>query len=222
MAAHAQLPACIGGALFGTVHDPSGAIVSGAQVILDGNTPLSTDNSGHYRFACVANGRHQLHVTADGFADAILDEALPRPDTLDTTLQLQAVQTSVNVTEEAETLPFDAASSSPAAYTLASKDLQTLADDPDNLARELQQLAAAAGGNPAGTLITVGGFQNESALPPKSSIAYIKVNPDLFSSRVSRAAVEGGRVEVHTKPGQPTFHGALFTTNGAPGGPSLY
>ncbi len=79
----------------------------------------------------------------------------------------------------------------------------------------MQQLAATAGANPANTVITVDGFQNESALPPKSSIAYIKVNPDLYSAEYSEPPFEGGRVEVYTKPGQPTLHGALFTTNGS-------
>lgn len=214
-AAHAQTAPCTGAALAGTVHDSTDAIIPGAQVALDNGTPATTDSAGRYRFPCVANGPHQLHITAQGFADTTLSADLPRPAALDVTLQPEAVKTSIDVTGDGKALASDAASSSPAAHTLAGKDLQTLADDPDDLARELKQLAATTGANPANTLITVDGFQNESALPPKSSIAYIKVNPDLYSAEYRQPPFEGGRVEVYTKPGQPTFHGALFTTNGS-------
>ena len=46
-------------------------------------------------------------------------------------------------------------------------------------------MSAAAGGAPSNTTISVDGFtggDGNTTLPPKSSIAYIKVNPDLFSS----------------------------------------
>lgn len=215
MAAHAQTPVCTGAVLAGTVHDPTNAIISGAQVTLDGGARVSTNSAGQYRFVCVAPGPHQLQVTADGFADTTLQETLPNPDPVDVVLALQAVQTSIDVDAGGKGLPSDAASSSPAEHILAGKDLQTLADDPDDLARELRQLAATTGANPANTLITVDGFQNESALPPKSSIAYIKVNPDLYSAEYREPPFEGGRVEVYTKPGQPTVHGAFFTTNGS-------
>ena len=213
--AHAQTAPCTGTALAGTVHDSTDALIPGAQVALDGGAPVPTDSAGQYRFACVPTGEHELRITAQGFADNTLPASLPHPGALDVTLQPQAVQTSIDVNGDGKALPSDAASGSPSAHTLAGNDLQTLADDPDDLARELRQLAATTGANPANTLITVDGFQNESALPPKSSIAYIKVNPDLYSAEYRQPPFEGGRVEVYTKPGQPTFHGALFTTNGS-------
>jgi hypothetical protein len=76
-------------------------------------------------------------------------------------------------------------------------------------------MAAASGGNPGNTTISVDGFQDSSTLPPKSSIAYIKVNPDLFSAEYREPPFDGGRVEVYTKPGQKVYHGALFATNGS-------
>ena len=101
--------------------------------------------------------------------------------------------------------------------TIAGDRLQQLADDPDDLLRELQQMAAQSGGNPANATIAVDGFQDSSSLPPKSSIAYIKVNPDLFSAEYREPPFgNGGRIEVYTKPGQKVYHGALFTTNGSP------
>jgi hypothetical protein len=104
------------------------------------------------------------------------------------------------------------------AWTVRNKEspgriYQTLADDPDDLLLELQQLGAAGGGSP---LITVNGFQGASKLPPKSSIAYIEVNPDQYSAEYSDPPYSGGRVDVFTKAGQKAFHGALFATNGSP------
>lgn len=76
IAAHAQTFVCTGAALAGAVRDPNNAIISGARVTLDGGTQVSTNGAGQYLFVCVAPGRHQLKVTADGFADATLEKAL--------------------------------------------------------------------------------------------------------------------------------------------------
>ena len=58
-------------------------------------------------------------------------------------------------------------------------------------------------------------FRTAAASPPKSAIAFIRVNPDLFSSEYERPPYQGGRVEIFTKPGQSKLHVALFTTQSA-------
>ena len=88
-----------------------------------------------------------------------------------------------------------------------------MADDPDDFKRQLQVLAATSGGAPGQAIITVDGFQNSSTLPPKSSIASIRVNPDMFSAEYDRPPYQGGRVEIFTKPGRDSLHGALFFTD---------
>ena len=98
-------------------------------------------------------------------------------------------------------------------HTLTQKDISELADDPDDFQRELQILAAANGGAPGAARITVDGFQNSSALPPKGSIARIVTAPDLFSAEYDTPPYAGGRVEIYTKPGASTYHGALFLTD---------
>src|ERR1700675_4456499 len=60
------------GALQGTVKDPSGAVVSHAQVvvtsnILAGNKTVNTDSSGYYRFANLPPGSYVVTITAKGF-----------------------------------------------------------------------------------------------------------------------------------------------------------
>lgn len=214
----AQQPpeACVNGStLSGTVHDPSGAIIPDAVLTLDDSVKAASEQDGSFHFLCVATGPHRLHVTAESFSALDLDLALAaHPVPISAVLQPDVVQTRVDV---AATDPSAATSTNTvgASQTISGEQLASLADDPDDLQRELQQLASAAGGSAANTTITVDGFQGTSKLPPKSSIAYIKVNPDLYSAEFRQPPFEGGRVEVYTKPGQKTYHGALFTTNGS-------
>lgn len=202
--------------LSGIVHDTTQAIIPGASLTLDEGPSESSAADGHFHFTCVPAGIHQLSIAAQGFATQTLTVKTPHSTPLDLTLQLQEVETQMDVSGDEPTSAANSAASSGPTQTISSTRLQSLADDPDDLLRQLQQLAAAAGGNPSNATISVDGFQDSSKLPPKSSIAYIKVNPDQFSAEYREPPFGGGRVEVYTKPGQPAIHGALFATNGSP------
>ncbi len=212
--ARAQTPPCRGTTLTGLVHDTTQALIPGATLTLDATQTATSGPDGRFRLPCVPDGPHQLSIAAPGFATHVLTLPKSRTTPLDLTLEPAAVQTEVEVSADTD-VPTSTTSAGPS-QTLSGKQLQQLADDPDDLLRELQQLAALTGGNPANTTISVDGFQGSSNLPPKSSIAYIKVNPDQFSAEYREPPFDGGRVEVYTKPGQKVFHGALFTTNGSP------
>jgi hypothetical protein len=205
--------ACTGSPLSGTVRDTTQALVPGATVMLDGRRVVSRSDGG-FQFACVSDGKHRLRASAEGFA--ALDEPVTSPHAGDVklVLKLKDVETQVDVSA-ANGVATNASSSGPT-QTIAGDRLQSLADDPDDLKRELQQLAAVGGGSPVNTTISVDGFQGASALPPKSSIAYIEVNPDQFSAQYREPPFDGARVEIYTKPGQKTYHGAVFATNGSP------
>ncbi|MDW5267619.1 MULTISPECIES: TonB-dependent receptor [Acidobacteriaceae] len=210
----AQTP-CSGSKVAGIVRDSTGAIIPGASVTLDGGETTQSGDAGQFHFSCVASGQHDLRVSETSFAPKELNIHVPQPKAeLVVILQPEDVTTSVNVGEDSGN-EVDAAANG-TSQTISGDQLSTLADDPDDLKRELQQLAATSGGLAANTTITVDGFQSSSPLPPKSSIAYIKVNPDLFSAEYRQPPFDGGRVEVYTRPGQSAFHGALFTTNGSP------
>jgi hypothetical protein len=210
--AHAQT-ACNGKPFTGTVQDSTAAIIPGATIQLDGGglDHIQTSGSdGRFRFPCVSPGPHHLTTSALGFA--LLQQDLPTRLSAELRITLVPAD-SVTVNVDAEAPATQTVLGGLNGATLAGAQLTTLADDPDDLQRELQQLAAAAGGPPSGTVISVDGFQDDSPLPPKSSIARIEVNPDLFSAENRQPPFEGGHIQIFTKPGAKNFHGSLFTTN---------
>jgi hypothetical protein len=199
------------GDLSGTVLDPSGAAVVGAEIHLQAATPQKTTTGLHGSFVlhCVADKRYQITVDADGFAESQVSGRGFADITVH--LRIADVHTEVEVGEN-NGVSLDADHGA-GTHTLTARDLQGMADDPDDFKRQLQVLAASSGGAPGQAIITVDGFQNSSALPPKSSIASIRVNPDMFSSEYDRPPYQGGRVEIFTKPGRDSLHGALFFTD---------
>lgn len=204
---------CGGLPLRGTVADATAAVIPGALVVLDGKTTVESGPEGDFSFPCVAAGTHRLHVTARSFAAFDRNVTLPRRQSeVKITLQPAAAETTVTVGGEV-----GGAATGGTARTISGDRLAALADDPDDLLLQLQQFAATSGGDPSSAVISVDGFQSSSTLPPKSAIAYIKVNPDLFSAEYRDPPIgKGGRVEVYTKAGQSAYHGALFMTNGSP------
>ena len=207
--------ACVGGAaLAGIVRDSTGATVAEAAVTLETGVASATLDDGRFWFRCLAAGPHRLHVAAESFAPADVDLSRSRGGTeVAVVLRPEAVEQNVEVSAADAARGVDKVDTGQT-RTLQGDDLKTLADDPDDLLRELQQMTAGSGGDPSAALITVDGFQMPGRLPPKSSIAFIKVNPDLFAAEYGEPPYTGGRVEVYTKAGQPRYHGALFLTYG--------
>ena len=207
----AQQPCSQGFAVQGVVTDPSGAIIADATVQSAGNSPARTDSAGQFTLSCLPGNRVTITVQAVGFADAAISATPPPNRVAHVSIQMQIshVETDVRVTDDATALDADYGVGT---RTLGTQDVQQLTDDPDDLLRELQAIAASSGGMPGSALLTVDGFENASALPPKGSIASIRVNPDLFSAEYERAPYLGGRIEIFTKPGASPYHGALFFT----------
>src|ERR1700733_8150778 len=208
-----QAQAC--GNLSGTVLDPSGAAVVGAEIHLQGATPqdTTTGERGSFVLHCVGNDPYQITVDANGFAQSEVNGRGLANITVQ--LRIADVHTEVEVGENnGVSVDTDHGADT---HTLTAQDLQGMPDDPDDFKRQLQVLAASSGGAPGQAIITVDGFQNSSSLPPKSSIASIRVNPDMFSSEYDRPPYQGGRVEIFTKPGRDSMHGALFFTDSESG-----
>jgi hypothetical protein len=194
----------------GQVLDETGAVVVGAAIRVDGVESAPSDSQGRFRTACVGYGAHHIVISAASFEAAEITMQLSAEiHGAVVTLKPLAVNTEIHV----DNTPTGVDSQDIAgSRTLNQGDLKGMADDPDEFSRELQVLAAASGGAPGEAIVTVDGFQNGGRIPAKSAIAFVRVNPDLFSSEYERPPYQGGRIEIYTKPGQDTFHGALFTT----------
>jgi hypothetical protein len=208
----ASLPGWTENCVEGAITDPNGAVIPGAQVQSSTGQKATSDAAGRYRLSCSQPGNVTINVQADGFETKSLSvrTRTGQVTRADIQLAIASVRADVEVNAEADTL--DTGRSGDTAI-LDARQVQQLADDPDDFLRQLQVLASAAGGDPSSAIIQVDGFQNGSALPPKSSIASIRVSPDLFSSEYQFPPFSGGVIEIITKPGADLFHGALFFTD---------
>jgi hypothetical protein len=200
-----------GGRIEGTVSDPTGAVVPGAQVTTNRGNRVVSDSLGRYTIACAPIGSMTVHAEMPGFEEKDLNTRVSAgaATRLDIQLAVSSVQQQVQVSADSNSDPARGVG----VTALSTHEVEQLADDPDDFARQLQALAASGGGIPGSAIITVDGFQNASALPPKSTIASITINPDMFSPQYEVAPYLGGRVEILTKPGIGALHGALFFTD---------
>ena len=213
VAAMAQQTCANGIRIEGTVTDPTGALVAGARVQSAQGQQTTTDTAGRFVFPCSPSSSTVITVQAEGFAASTTRARGTLGGIAHVNLQLAiaSVQADVQVNSDAPGIDTDSGMGSP---DLNSAGVQRLPDDPDDLLRQLQILASSVGGDPRAAVVTIDGFQNGSALPPKSSIAAIRVNPDLFSAQYQWPPFGGGVIEIVTKPGAPAFHGAAFFTDG--------
>lgn len=193
----------------GIITDPTGAVIPGVQVKAASGESVVSDDSGHYVLPCVPETSTTLTAHADGFAHASAPARGRQGGTVHVNLQLPIAPVQTDVQVGADTSDADS-SNGAGTIVSGSKEVQQLPDDPDDLLQELQMLASSSGGDPTTTSVVVDGFQGSSAMPPKSSIASIRVNPDSFSPEFQW---HRGRIEITTKPGADKFHGALFFTD---------
>ena len=205
---------CLNGiSIEGMVNDPTGAAIVGARIRTpDGEEALS-DATGAFHFACVPGSSMSLQVKANGFTPTTVTAAA-QPGTIarvSPQLAIAAVTSDVQVNADAA-VALDT-SRGAGTTTLSEDDIRQLPDDPDDLLQQLQLLASTGGGVATSANVVVDGFQNGSAMPPKSSIASIRVNPDPIAPEYEKPDSQGGRIEITTKPGASSFHGALFLTD---------
>jgi hypothetical protein len=206
---YAQLACVQGMRIDGVITDPTGAVIPGARVQASSGATALTDATGHYMFACEPGTSSTITAEAAGFAKATAHPHARMGGVAHVNLKLSVASVETNVVVDANANGVDSADTA-GTTVLGTEEVQRLSDDPDDLLRELQAMAAGGGGVPGGAIITVNGFRNGSPLPPKGSIAEIRINPDPFSSQYERAPWIAPDIEITTKPGAKAFHGALF------------
>jgi len=203
------------GGLKGRVSDEFGSVIVGATVTAtdaNGKTKSATTNGeGSFSLTGLAPGKYTVQVSATGFgtfenADVAVTT---RAEQLDVTLKVTIEQQKVTVAADSVGVNTDP-ENNVGALILRGTDLESLPDDPDDLAAALQALAGPAAG-PNGGQIYIDGFSG-GRLPPLSSIREIRINANPWSAEYDRPGF--GRIEILTKPGTDHFRGqASFNFN---------
>src|SRR5437764_6249441 len=203
------------GGLKGHVSDEFGGVIVGATVTAtdaNGKTKTATTNGdGAFSLAGLAPGKYTVRVSAPGLGTFENTEVAvtTRAEQLDVTLNVTIDQQKVTVSANTMGVNTDP-ENNVSALVLRGTDLESLPDDPDDLAAALQALAGPAAG-PNGGQIYIDGFSG-GRLPPLASIREIRINSNPYSAEYDRPGF--GRIEVLTKPGTDRFRGqASFSFN---------
>src|SRR5262252_905302 len=199
------------GTVKGIVTDPSGGRIPGATIQLKGPSGEQTQTSnekGEYTFTNVKPGAYDVQVSVPDFrTERRQGVNVSGSTSLDVQLSLESQTQAVTVEEQAATVSLDPDANA-SATVIGKKELETLSDDPDELAQELQALAGPGVGPGSGGQIYTDGFSN-GTVPPKSSIREIRINSNPYSAEFDSPG--NNRVEILTKPGGDAIHGQLST-----------
>ena len=204
------------GSLRGQVLDELGGAIVGATVTaVDAKgteKTVTTNDNGVYAINGLAPGKYTLRVVNSGFAiyeNAEVEVTSGKALQLDVILKVAIEEQKVTVAADNRELSTEPENNA-GAVVLKGEDLESLPDDPDDLAAALQALAGPSAG-PNGGQIFVDGFTG-GRLPPRSSIREIRINSNPFSAEYDRLGF--GRIEILTKPGTDRFRGqASFNFN---------
>ncbi len=196
--------------LRGQVQDPSGAVVPGAAISLNGSGQTFQARAGadgQYMFRALSAGSYSITASARGFAPLTLPDIVLAPGqvrSVNLSLAIAVEQQEVTVEGHNQTVNISSDQNA-GAVVIQGSGLDALSDDPDELQNELAALAGPAAG-PNGGDIYIDGFEG-GQLPPKSSILEVRVNQNPFSAEYDRIGY--GRIEIITKPGTQKLHGTI-------------
>ena len=223
--------------LEGTVIDPSGATIAGANVkIVAVDTGISqeqrTNSKGYYRFPGLAVGRYTVTVSNTGFKTKVIQDAtlqVGQTRTLDVELDIGAISETIDV--KASTAPSER-SSAEAATVISGDQIANLPVNGRDWA-SLTLLAPFAqddGGGDQRTIrfagrarddnnfnfdgVDAGGIQEQAQKSQtrlqisQDAVEEYRVNSALYDAEYGTQA--GGQIDVVTKSGTNDFHGTAF------------
>jgi hypothetical protein len=204
------------GGLKGQVLDELGGAMVGVTVTAVNAQGVEkttvTNDGGIYTINGLAPGKYTIRAVASGFGiyeNAEVEIQPAKIQQLDITLKVTIEEQKVTVAADSNGLTTEPENNA-GAIVLKGDDLDSLPDDPDDLAAALQALAGPSAG-PNGGQIFIDGFTG-GRLPPRSAIREIRVNANPFSAEYDRLGF--GRIEILTRPGSDRFRGqASFNFN---------
>lgn len=200
------------GTLRGQLKDVLGGVIVSATVsVIDANgveKSAPTDGEGRYVVSSLVPGNYIVRASQEGFAlyeNLEVAIAAGRTATLDVALMVELKTEGVTVSPDDRNVNTDPENNA-SAIILRGKDLESLSDDPDQLAEDLRALAGGMDG-PNGTQFIVDGFTGVR-IPSKSSILEVRINANPFTAEQDNLGF--GRVEITTKAGANSFNVQAF------------
>jgi len=197
--------------LKGQVLDELGGAIVGVTVTAVNSQGVEktvvTNDGGSYTINGLAPGKYTVRAAAAGFGiyeNTEVDVVAARIQQLDITLNVTIEDQKVTVAADSNALSTEPENNA-GAIVLKGSDLDSLPDDPDDLAAALQALAGPSAG-PNGGQIFIDGFTG-GRLPPRASIREIRVNSNPFSAEFDRLGF--GRIEILTRPGTERYRGQV-------------
>jgi hypothetical protein len=202
------------GALRGQLMDEHGGVITATTVTLvnggGSEVRTTTDDRGVFLFEDLPPARYTVKVTARGFAPFEKTDVIVGTGArtsleikLTATIGKQQVTVSTN-SDELSTDPH----TNKTGLVLKGRDLESLPDDPDDLATTLQVLAGASAGPNGGQLFVDGFAAAGRGTPQKSAIREIQINQNPFAAEHDKIGF--GRIEIFTKPGSGQLHGGVL------------
>jgi Carboxypeptidase regulatory-like domain len=203
------------GALAGTVVDPSGAAITGAQVSLfDSNSrnvaQATTDKTGFFRFGSLSRGNYTLQFHAEGFRDVVLKSVVTdkwqNPVKIVLPIAVQTENVTV-ATGDVAPLVSTETSDNQNANTISRNALDRVpVFDQDYITTMSRFLDDNAIGT-NGVSLVVNGIEANGPGVTASAVQEVRINQNPYSARFSRPG--RARLEIVTKSGTPNFHGSL-------------
>ncbi len=227
------------GTIFGSISDPTGAAIPGANVTAtntatNAQRTTKTNGAGEYRFDLLPVGDYVIHVEAGGFSPSNTSGVtlqVGNSATVNVALQTGAVSTTVEVTSTSNMLLDTEKTDSSANITpeqindlpINGRDFATLAIlapgvklvDSYDPTKNRYAIYAVNGSSGRNTNVTVNGIDDKDNTVGGAVMQLPLEAVEEFKISTARFSAENGRsegaaVNVITKSGTNQFHGALY------------
>ena len=203
-----------GYSISGTVSDPSGAAIPGADVkVQQRGTAIvaaetRTDVQGNFRASGLPAGSYEVGVQHDGFASQIVRLAIRNrsPAPLHIELILAGVRQEVTVADSAAQVSTDSADN----LDVVTVDRQMMDNLPvfdQNYVAAMSQFLDPGSIGTGGVTLVVNGMEQRNIGVTASAIQQVKINQNPYSAEFQRPG--RGRIEVITKPSSQVYHGTF-------------
>jgi hypothetical protein len=199
-------------AVTGTVSDPSGAIIPGAQVSLVDATgatvaTTTTDASGSFRVLAPQSGAYSVMASLAGFQTAtaaVTVASSGSPAALTITLSVAAAVQQVTVSAGSQ-VDLTASESNGDTAVMTSSDLKDLPVFDNDFVTAMGSFLDSGDAGTAGSGLMVDGVEANRSVVSPSAVQEVHINQDPYSAQYYRPG--RGQIEIITKQSADAYHG---------------